>query len=141
VSTLRIQLKNKRNAALWLDSLPSMYQVVLAQDAASEEAHAFDLCILDQGMFPELQEQILEWKSMVAPVFLPVLLLIEPDQPLHLEPHLWDVVDDILRMPVSRPELLGRIRVLLRARLATLELHELYAELHAQKAESITEAA
>lgn len=127
-ATIRIQMGHARNALLLRDALPSEYQVILAQEAGDDEAHAFDLCIIDQATFGALRPQIQTWKSMVAPQFLPVLLLCEPAHYKQLPAVVWDTVDEILSMPVSKTELLGRIRVLLRARQSSVELQEMVLE-------------
>ena len=107
------------------DALPDNYQVITAQQATPEEAFAFDLCILDEAVFTLEHETILAWKKRVEPLFLPILLLCEAEQVRMLPPQMWDVIDDVISLPLAKAELLGRIRVLLRAREASKELQQL----------------
>lgn len=91
----------------------SDYQV---EDAAKLED--VDLIIVDNAGFRRCRDRILEWRSRIAPLVLPVLLVADS----RIEPHsrttaeLGHGVDDILRIPTSRAELLARIDNLLRLR-------------------------
>lgn len=125
--TIRIQMGHQHNATALRDALPATYQVLMAQTALPEEAFAFDLCIIDEAVFLALRAQIREWKSRVAPLFLPALLVLNPKhESTPLSPQIWEFVDEVIQPPFSKEELHGRIKLLLRARQSSLELNEMY---------------
>lgn len=129
---LRIQFEEERSELyelLMRDALPDNYQIITAQQATHEEAFAFDLCILDEAVFTLYHETILTWKQKVDPIFLPILLLCEAENVRQLPPQMWDVVDDVISLPLAKAELLGRIRVLLQMREATKEIQQLKSQL------------
>ena len=127
--TIRIHMAHAKNAALLEGALPSEYSVIRATHASAEDAHSFDLCVLDYKQFLQLSPMLFAWKSKTAPLFLPFLLLCEQREYPHLSPHVWEVVDTVVTMPVSKAELVGRIRMLLRTRQSSIECSQLAQEL------------
>lgn len=84
-------------------------------DAVVEEV---DLIVVDNAGFKRCRDRISNWRDQSAPLILPVLLVTDR----RTEPHsrttadLGHGVDDVLRIPTSRAELLSRIDNLLRLR-------------------------
>lgn len=120
---IAVALSNDANARLLkrlLGDSHRLYPVRPADggDAQPWDAGDVDLIVIDHAMLKRWRDRILEWRSRAAPLVLPVLLVADGRGELHARTtaELGQGVDDVLRIPTSRTELLARIDNLLRLR-------------------------
>jgi PAS domain S-box-containing protein len=112
-----------RNRELLADALGTEYRVDSTTDVAGLDEE-FDCCIMDRSRL-ELARQAIETKRETAsPAFAPFLLLLDQEAADRAEESVWELVDDIVAMPVHQPELLNRVENLVERRLRSVELVE-----------------
>lgn len=121
MNRLLLLLENKRNRDLLGAWLSHQYQIVLGNDPASLRT-PFDVCLVDGPALDRLGPAIQARKAEEAPTFLPVILLTAQREAELLTRHLWQSVDELIRLPVEKLELQARIEMLLRARRLSLDL-------------------
>jgi signal transduction histidine kinase len=83
---------------------------------------AFDLCIADAAMFSRYLDELQNRREQERPGHLPVLLLTPRHDAWNSTPNLWQVVDDVVTLPVAKFELQARVEILLRFRRRSHEL-------------------
>src|SRR5208337_3541234 len=83
---------------------------------ALPEPPAFDLAILDSPHLGRPEAGLEERKRLEQPVFLPVLLIASPGDPILRRPHLPEGVDEIILAPLNKFELRVRVANLLHTR-------------------------
>ncbi|MEX0720241.1 MAG: PAS domain S-box protein [Balneolaceae bacterium] len=74
----------------------------------------FELCIIDQPSFKKNRQILAKKKEETLPAYLPILLLVEDKAVLNQDSSLWNLVDDIVEIPVPKRILAARIENLLR---------------------------
>src|SRR6516164_4494136 len=82
----------------------------------------FDLCIVDASSFPTFVEELQNRREQERPGHLPILLLTQRTDVWESSPTLWQLVDDVMKMPVAKIELQARIEILLRFRRTSHDL-------------------
>jgi len=111
----------KENRRLLESELSGKYEVLESTDG-DPFARVFDLVLLDAAAIHRYWDAVLERKRAEEPVFLPVLLLVSPEEALRLPAGVWERIDDVLEMPVRKASLRARMQVLLRTRRFSLDL-------------------
>ncbi|MDX1588059.1 MAG: EAL domain-containing protein [Oleiphilaceae bacterium] len=112
---IALGITNSANARLMTRVLGGHYP--LLQDLGQLEARTPDLLILDEAMLQRHRELIQRLRRQHEPMVLPVLMVSElRASPRNGNSELGHTVDDILRIPSTRQELLARIGNLLRLR-------------------------
>ncbi|MEF8772748.1 PAS domain-containing sensor histidine kinase [Halodesulfurarchaeum sp.] len=116
---------NRRQLAKWFAEQETFE--VVERDIRTGE---FDCCLLDWQALLDTQDAI-RTRKQAARIPLPVVLLVpeqradEMIESLQTESSdLHSLVDELLRMPVSQPELEQRLESVLRARKQAMRLHE-----------------
>lgn len=89
----------------------------------------FDLLIIDASVFRQYQNLVIARVEKEKPLFLPVLLLTTRQDVTMTTSNLWEMVNDIITIPVAKQELLARMENLLRSRRLSLELQKTYHNL------------
>jgi signal transduction histidine kinase len=116
-----LSIQSKENRQL-VNAFLSAYHS-LGEHAASEPLEeAFDLCIVDGSSLDRFRTELEARRDAEQPGILPVLLLTPRRDVWAKMPNLWQVVDDSITTPVTKPELHARVEILLRARRISLEL-------------------
>ena len=85
-------------------------------EQAVPELPAFDLAILDSPHLERPEGGLGERKRFEQPVFLPVLLIASPGDPILRGPHIPEGVDEIILAPLNKFELRVRVANLLHTR-------------------------
>ncbi|MEX0662810.1 MAG: PAS domain-containing protein [Balneolaceae bacterium] len=80
-----------------------------------------DLIIMDAYSVHIHKKQIVELKNELAPVLLPLLVLIGKKGP-PLPESIWDIADDVIEIPVSKRIIQARVRLLLKTRKYSIDL-------------------
>src|SRR5260221_61490 len=131
---LLLVLDNKRNRDLLSDWLGQRHEVIQAEQERPL-AMPFDLCLIDGPTLDRLGPAVQARKTEEAPTFLPVVLMTSYREVEVITRHLWQTVDDLIRIPIEKVELQTRVEILLRARRLSLNLtlrnDELEAFFHA----------
>ena len=118
---LLLLLDNKRNRDLLSDWLGQRYEIIPV-DQEAPFALPFDLCLIDGPTLDRLGPAVQASKAEEAPTFLPVVLMTSSPEVELITRHLWQTVDDLIRVPIEKLELQARVEILLRARRLSLDL-------------------
>lgn len=121
MNRLLLLLDNKRNRDLLADWLSQRYEVIFAEQEAPFRI-PFDVCLVDGPTLDRLGPAVVARKAEEAPIFLPVVLISSHREVELITRHLWQTVDELIRMPIEKLELQARVEVLLRARHLSLDL-------------------
>lgn len=118
-----VALSNTANARLLKRLVGDTYRLHPVRptedwDAQLRDAGDADLVVIDNAVLKRWRDRILDWRSRAVPLVLPVLLVADSRVESHSRTtaELGHGVDDVLRIPTSRAELLARIDNLLRLR-------------------------
>lgn len=103
---IRVELRDEANRKLLEDFLSERYEL---------SDKGFDLLILDEATLKIREEEV---RKLREGVFLPVLLVTRG----RVSKEHWELVDEVIRVPIEKRELLKRIETLLRARKQAIEL-------------------
>jgi signal transduction histidine kinase len=129
VTRILLLLDHAENQQLLARELERRYQVVVADTCASLDQQ-FDLCVVDGPSLDRHWEEVQRRKEREEPCLLPVLLVTSRPDVKMITRHVWRSVDELIVMPIEKPELWARVQVLLRARALSREL-----QAHVQEAE------
>lgn len=121
MSHILLLLDHKSNRRLLADWLGQHYQV-LSQEHVTLPTAPFDLCLLDGAALSRLWKDVHEYKTAAEPVFLPVVLVTAQREAELLTRHLWETVDEMIKIPIEKVELQARVAMLLRTRRLSQEL-------------------
>ena len=121
MNRLLLLLDNTRNRDLLSDWLGQHYDVIHPDEELSFRV-PFDVCLVDGPTLERMGPAVRVRKMEEGPAFLPVVLMTTRRETELITRHLWQTVDDIIRMPIEKLELQARIEVLLRARRLSLDL-------------------
>lgn len=114
-SRILLLLADPETRALLRQWLARDYHLEVPQQAVPE-LPAFDLAILDSPHLERPEGGLGERKRFEQPVFLPVLLIASPGDPILRRPHLPEGVDEIILAPLNKFELRLRVANLLHTR-------------------------
>lgn len=123
------QKQNRETLANWLGKRYRVIEATRDEDLLCY----FDLAILDGMALTRLRQAVLDRKTQERPLSLPVFLATS--RQLQINPgsyDLWQVVDEVINLPVDQRELAARLEIHLRARRLSLELAETRAELKSE---------
>ncbi len=114
-SRILLLLADPETRALLRQWLARDYHLEVPEQAVPEPP-AFDLAILDSPHLGRPEGGLGERKRSEQPVFLPVLLIASPGDPILRRPHLPEGVDEIILAPLNKFELRVRVANLLHTR-------------------------
>lgn len=110
--------ENRRLLAEWL---ANEYDVVESADPSVLD-DSFDCCLVDGPTFVRYRDALAERTGGEDLAFLPCLLVARDDESIRGDPTVWDVVDDVVSVPVLQAELDARLENLLSRRADSLQL-------------------
>ncbi|PSP90854.1 PAS domain-containing sensor histidine kinase [Halobacteriales archaeon QS_4_69_34] len=119
--SILLLVESPRNRELLAGQLDEEYDVRIPAGDPFEDAQ-FDLCLIDTPSLRTTGKSLQATKAAAVPTFLPVLLLTSEGSPDDLSHGVWDTVDEVLHMPISRAELDARVENLLGRRRLSVEL-------------------
>lgn len=134
MDSILLLIAHSENRQLLTNLLAPNYDVVLFKPEQGLN-YPFDLCIVDGLSLSQYREQIQARIEKEKPVFLPVLLLTNQPQAKLVTACLWQIVDDLLKIPLEKIELLARVETLLRSRRLSLELKQVKYQLECSQQE------
>jgi PAS domain S-box-containing protein len=114
-SRILLLLADPETRALLRQWLARDYHLEVPEQAVPEPP-AFDLAILDSPHLKRPEGGLGERKRFEQPVFLPVLLIASPGDPILRGPHIPEGVDEIILAPLNKFELRVRVANLLHTR-------------------------
>lgn len=119
-----VLMQSANNVALLGTALGSNYSVVsdLHDVGAGDE---IDMIVVDGYSLYRFDERIKRMRSAQEPLHLPVLLLSDREANEIRSPRLAGIVDDIVKRPLSRSELVLRIASMMRARALSRQMADL----------------
>ena len=121
MSDILLLLDHKTNRNLLSDWLEQHYKV-LAPEQGRVPSTPFDLCLIDGPALNRLWKEVGQRKATEEPLFLPVVLITSRREAELLTRHLWETVDELIRLPIEKLELQARVEMLLRTRQLSQEL-------------------
>jgi signal transduction histidine kinase len=121
MNRILLLLDNKTNLALLCNWLSQHYEVIRAEDNAPF-VEPFDVCLIDGPNLDRLGPAVQMRKIEESPAFLPVALITSHRKTELITRHLWQTVDDLIRVPIEKVELQARVEILLRTRRLSLDL-------------------
>jgi len=121
MSTILLLVSNKTDNSL-LKALLSEQYTVVDECSSAQEFVSKDLCLIDSVSLSKLYQDIQSAKMANMPLYFPVILLTNRRDIGMSTINLWQVVDDIILMPIEKIELHARIKNLLRTRQLSVEL-------------------
>src|SRR5215831_6625309 len=114
-------LDNRENRRL-LNEFLSAYHSVGEHQPGQPLEEVFDLCIIDDSNLNRFKEELEARRDAEQPGILPVLFVTHRTGVWAQIPHLWQLVDESIMLPVAKLELQSRVEILLRARRISLDL-------------------
>jgi signal transduction histidine kinase len=128
MNRLLLLLDNKRNRDLLSDWLGQHCEIIQAEQGTLFD-EPFDVCLIDGPNLDRLELAVQARKAAEAPTFLPVALITSHREAELITRHLWQTVDELIRVPIEKRELQARVEILLRARRLSLDLKRRNEEL------------
>ena len=130
MSRILLLLEHRENCRLLSEWLMERYEVLLpateetlASQATELLAQPFDLCIADGAALTALREPIQARRKAEPSVFLPVMLITARKDVRIVTDGLEYLVDELIISPIEKAELWTRVRMLLRSRAYSWQLH------------------
>jgi diguanylate cyclase (GGDEF)-like protein len=124
-SRILVILGHRENGRLLQHVLEGTHEVLLAE-TAEQLQQPFDLAIVDGLTVSQHRAEITDRRQSEHPVLLPFLLVTSGNDSSEAIRHLWQSIDELIRIPIDRTELQARVEILLRMRALSLELAERY---------------
>ena len=100
MNRLLLLLDNKRNRDLLSDWLGQRHEIIHANQETAG-AVPFDLCLIDGPTLDRLGPMMQARKAEAEPTFLPVVLITSYREVELITRHLWQTVDDLIRVPIE----------------------------------------
>lgn len=122
---LLILLENRANYDLLVREFSADFEILDTVDSIRENI-SFDLCILDGVHFYQCRSDLIHRKLTELPRVLPICLVTLNREANKSDPSLWEVIDELIILPVDSRELKVRINSLLKARRLSVENQRLY---------------
>jgi PAS domain S-box-containing protein len=126
VGTIQLLVAADRDRDLLAETLRGDHTVRESLDEPVGDAFLdaeFDLCIVDWPAFRDYRDALSERAERAAPVFLPYLLVAGERGTPRATADVWDIVDEVIDVPVARAELTTRVENLLSRRELSVELN------------------
>lgn len=112
-----------RDRELLTETLRPSFRVETTTDVETLDTE-FDCCIFDYPEFNRVGGTVQARRETSNPLFLPFVLLVGERAGVSSTAELWEYVDDVLELPVEKPELLSRIGNLVDRRRTSVRLAE-----------------
>lgn len=100
--------------------LGNTYTVEFTSDL--NDLAGYSLVILDGIQLNQIRDLLIAERKKCAPVILPVMLITSRKDVEYTVSHLWRAIDELLLVPVRKPELMARVAILLRTREQSITL-------------------
>ena len=108
-------ISNPRNRTLLSERIADdTITVVVPEDIDS--LPKFDVCVVDTTMYPSVSDQLERRRAELAPVHLPILLVLGPNDSEAAARQVSSEINDILPVPTSGPVLKRRVEALIHTR-------------------------
>ncbi|MEX0724099.1 MAG: PAS domain S-box protein [Gracilimonas sp.] len=120
-STILLSLNRSADRRLIRKNISDDFRVIDSLDK-SLSSSGFDLCITDLQSFQSNRKKLTKLKNEALPVYLPIILLVEDTRLLKNHHAIWDLVDDVIEIPVPMKMLEMRVKNQLRSRKHSLQI-------------------
>ncbi len=130
-SSILLSVQNPADRKLISERLPESYS--LLEHSGPGIDRPFDLILSDYDSFREHRDDFVTLKNRALPIHLPLLLLVKNDRALKQNGQVWNMVDDVVEIPVPVNILTARIQNLLRTRRYSQKLQQSNRELQWEK--------
>ena len=114
-------MRSGRDRDLVAEALSARFNVETTADPSAIDS-PFDCCVLDADTFDRAAGAIEPRRERAAPVFLPFVLLAGDDAARETAERAWELVDDVIDLPVRKRELRTRIGNLVERRRTAFRL-------------------
>jgi PAS domain S-box-containing protein len=123
-------MRESADRRLLREMLSATHEVITATTPAGLDGD-FDVCVVGESAYRQHEDALRTRGSEAEPAFLPFLLVVREGSGLRSSTDVWDTVDDVVSMPVPKPELRARLERLLRRRDQSRRLIERESRLQA----------
>ncbi len=122
-------IQHHKNYQLLSDFLAKDYDVLPAEPLTDSDKPAlngrdFDLCLVDGTTLNQVLPWLTKTRAEVAPLWLPVLLVLPKGKADQVSHQCWQSVDEIIATPIEKVELMTRIGMLLKVHQLSQDLLE-----------------
>ncbi len=121
-------IQHHKNYQLLADFLAKDYDIFPAEPLTDRgpaiSSHDFDLCVVDGPTLSQVLPWLTRVRTEVAPLWLPVLLMLPKGKANQVSHQCWQSVDEIIATPIEKAELMTRIGMLLKVHQLSQDLIE-----------------
>lgn len=121
MENILVAVDNKSNSKLIAYLLDKRYNIIFFEQGIEFNSE-FDLVIVDGIMLSIFREEHLLFQNSSSSLIQPVLLITSKKDVKLITNQIWQIVDDVITLPILKMELCARIEVLLRTRLQSVQL-------------------
>lgn len=114
-------MESGRNRDLLVETLEDNYRLETTTDPGHLDGE-FDCCVLSHQQFARSRKTVRSKQAESEDVFLPFVLLETEEPRASVPAGVWEVVDDVIELPVKQAILSARIGNLIERRLTSVEL-------------------
>jgi putative two-component system response regulator len=121
MTTIAILINNKANRQTLNKILASQHNLQFRETLTQSQVLESDLIITDWPSYKLHAKQLSQWRKQAFPAVIPVML-IAPSENLSLAYHnLWEEIEDLIRIPINKAELVARVNNLIKLRILSQE--------------------
>jgi len=121
-------MRSGRDRSLLGETLGERYHVETTTDVGTLETE-FDCCVFDAPEFNRVGGTLQPRRDTSDPAALPFVLLVSEDDAATADAEVWEYVDDVVELPVTKAALYARIGNLIERRRTAVRLAEREARL------------
>ncbi len=120
---IAISMISKQNRQMLGDLLRNDYELIDFKPEGYDED--FSLLIIDLPSWIRNKKQLQKIKEKEKPIFLPYLLVSSANDLKIADKEVWESFDEVITTPITKAQLIARVKVLLQSRNLSLQVNQL----------------
>jgi putative two-component system response regulator len=121
MTTIAILINNKANRKILNHILASRHNLLFRDTLTETLIMDSDLIITDWPTHKKFSQRLKQWRQQLFPAVIPIML-IAPSDNISLAYHnLWEEIEDLIRPPIHKAELIARVNNLVKLRILSQE--------------------
>jgi putative two-component system response regulator len=121
MTTIAILINNQANRKILNNILASQYNLLFRDIATEELILTSDLIITDWSSHKKYTSKIQQWRKKAFPAVIPIMLIASSGSATLAYHNLWEEIEDLIRVPIHKAELMARVNNLIKLRILSLE--------------------
>jgi putative two-component system response regulator len=121
MTTIAILINNQADRKILNNILASQYNLLFRDKATEELVLTSDLLITDWPSHKRDASKIQQWRKKAFPAVIPIMLIASSDNATLAYHNLWEKIEDLIRAPIHKAELIARVNNLIKLRILSLE--------------------